>query len=155
MHRIVHYVAFAMVVSLGAAVSSSRAADADSAPLVQAARLNVPVADQPAASGSGESWRYRRHGGQWWYWLPSEKWVVWTADRWTAYEAQAHSAFRAARPQRNSSYPADQGNWGPVRYNGYGQPQYPYSQRKSGLRQLGPVPAMGGVRSLPGWGGER
>ena len=37
----------------------------------------------------------------------------------------------------------------------YGQPQYPYSQRKSGLRQLGPVPAMGGVRSLPGWGGER
>lgn len=35
------------------------------------------------------------------------------------------------------------------------QPQYPKSMRRSGLKQLGAVPAMGGVRSLPGWGGER
>jgi hypothetical protein len=120
-----------------------------------AAKSNEPAAGNAGASRSGESWRYRRHGGLWWYWLPSEKWVYWTADRWNAYESHATSQFRAARPPRSSSYPADQGNWGPVRYNSYGQPQYPYSQRKSGLRQLGPVPAMGGVRSLPGWGGER
>jgi hypothetical protein len=35
------------------------------------------------------------------------------------------------------------------------RPQYPRSMRTSGLKQLGPVPAMGGVRSLPFWGGER
>jgi hypothetical protein len=155
MHRAAQYVALAIIVGCATAVSTAQAADADNAHLVQATKLNEPAAVQSNASQPGESWRYRRHNGQWWYWMPSEKWLVWTGDRWTAYKAQAYSAHRAARPQRSSSYPADQGNWGPVRYNSYGQPQYPYSQRKSGLRQLGPVPAMGGVRSLPGWGGER
>lgn len=155
MHRAAQYVALAIIVGFATSVSAAQAADAESASLAQATKLNERAAVQSNASPPGESWRYRRHNGQWWYWLPSEKWVVWTGDRWTAYKAQTYSAYRAARPQRSSSYPADQGNWGPVRYNGYGQPQYPYSQRKSGLRQLGPVPAMGGVRSLPGWGGER
>ena len=27
--------------------------------------------------------------------------------------------------------------------------------RTHGMKQLGPVPALGGVRSLKGWGGER
>ncbi len=155
MHRAAQYVALAIVVGFATAHSAAQAADADNGSLVQATKLNEPAANQSNTSQPDQSWRYRRHDGQWWYWLPSEKWVVWTGDRWTAYKAQTYSAYRAARPQRSSSYPADQGNWGPVRYNGYGQPQYPYSQRKSGLRQLGPVPAMGGVRSLPGWGGER
>lgn len=35
------------------------------------------------------------------------------------------------------------------------QPQYPKSMRKRGLKQLGAVPALGGVRSLSFWGGER
>lgn len=35
------------------------------------------------------------------------------------------------------------------------QKQYPKSMRTRGLKQLGAVPAMGGVRSLPFWGGER
>ena len=65
------------------------------------------------------------------------------------------------RAPRTYSYSNNQGGnpqwgfWGPVRYNQYGQPQYPYSQRSGNqLQQLGPVPAAGGVRSLPGWGGE-
>ena len=102
-----------------------------------------------------ESWRYRRHDGLWWYWLPSNKWVYWTGNQWAPFETRGYSELRAARPARTYSYPSDQGNWGPVRYDRFGQPRYPYSQRKSGLRQLGPVPALGGVRSLPGWGGER
>ncbi len=28
-------------------------------------------------------------------------------------------------------------------------------KRTKGMKQLGPVPALGGVRSLKGWGGER
>jgi hypothetical protein len=123
------------------------------------------VAEPATASGSpaaqqNDAWRYKYHQGQWWYWLPSESWVVWNGQSWDPYRPGGQQSV--ARPQRNYSYnsggygyPADQGNWGPVRYNQWGQPQYPYSQRRSGLRQLGPVPAMGGVRSLPGWGGER
>ncbi len=103
----------------------------------------------------GEQWRFRRHDGLWWYWLPSNKWVYWTGERWAPYETRTYAEFRTARRAQSYSYPADQGNWGPVRYNRFGQPEWPYSQRRSGLRQLGPVPAMGGVRSLPGWGGER
>ncbi len=36
------------------------------------------VADRAA----GDAWRYKQHNGQWWYWLPSNRWVVWTDGRW-------------------------------------------------------------------------
>jgi hypothetical protein len=148
-------IALAIVVGAPSTALASQASDAAAGPTASTAKSNASAAGNVVGSRPGESWRYRRHDGQWWYWLPSEKWVYWTGDRWKAYEPLATSQSRAARQSGGSSYPADQGNWGPVRYNRYGQPQYPYSQRKSGLRQLGPVPAMGGVRSLPGWGGER
>lgn len=51
------------------------------------------------------------------------------------------------------------------RYSGYrrysyggslmSRPQYPRSMRRYGMKQLGAYPALGGVRSLPFWGGER
>lgn len=115
-------------------------------------------ADAAAPGPSGETWRYRRHQGQWWYWLPSEKWVVWNGDRWVAHVPQVstRSSTRSSNARGGRyDYPPQQGNWGPVHYDRWGNRQYPYSRRKSGLQQLGPVPAMGGVRSLPGWGGER
>jgi hypothetical protein len=118
------------------------------------------TASGPQASQQNDAWRFKYHAGQWWYWLPSERWVVWNGQSWTPYSAASQPSV--LRPQRSygynsggSGYNSGQGNWGPVRYNQYGQRQYPYSQRRSGLQQLGPVPAMGGVRSLPGWGGER
>lgn len=65
--------------------------------------------------------------------------VVSTA--WTAAPSSAE-----ARSRRNSSY-----RWGggTSRYGSYPP------RRTKGLKQLGPVPALGGVRSLPYWGGER
>lgn len=108
----------------------------------------------PKPEGGGETWRFRRHQGQWWYWLPSEKWVVWNGERWVNHVPQATTRSSNGRGARYA-YPPQQGNWGPVHYDRWGNRQYPYSRRKSGLQQLGPVPAMGGVRSLPGWGGER
>ncbi len=86
------------------------------------------------------SWRYRRHDGRWWYWLPSEKWVVWSDGKWTPYDPatyrQAHSTAR-----RSYSYSAGRsygrsgwGPWGPVLHNSYGDVQYPYSRRRTGMR---------------------
>ena len=36
-------------------------------------------------------------------------------------------------------------------YGNYAPP--PYATSRSALIQIGPLPAFGGVRSLPGWGG--
>jgi hypothetical protein len=119
-----------------------------SAPTVVSASDDVSKSD-----AGGETWRFRRHRGQWWYWLPSEKWVVWNGERWVDHVPQATT--RSSGGGGRYAYPPQQGNWGPVHYDRWGNRQYPYSRRKSGLQQLGPVPAMGGVRSLPGWGGER
>ncbi len=116
--------------------------------------------DKAAAASQGESWRFRRHNDLWWYWQPSNRWVYWDNGNWIPYEAESYAAFNASRRQHSYSSNRSTGGyqygaWGPIRYNQYGQRQYPYSQRSSGIQQLGPVPAMGGVRSLPGWGGER
>jgi len=124
----------------------------------------VGAAAQATAPQANNQWRYRQHNGQWWYWMPSNRWVVWNGSQWNNYTPGAYSVVRpGARVYRSYGPNYGRGNygngswgqWGPVYYNRYGQRQYPYSQRTSGLQQLGPVPAMGGVRSLPGWGGER
>ena len=113
-------------------------------------------AQKLTSPSTGESWRFRWHQGQWWYWQPSNRWVYWSNDQWNSYEPGQSVPAAASAPRRAQSYSgATQGPWGPIRYDNYGNRQYPYSRRNSGLKQLGPVPAMGGVRSLPGWGGER
>ncbi len=106
---------------------------------------------------NGESWRYRKHDGKWWYWLPSNRWVVWDGNRWVDRKPRHEVAGGTAVPRRSYSYSpgAQSSRWGARRYDGFGNLQYPYSRRRSGIKQLGPVPALGGVRALPGWGGER
>jgi hypothetical protein len=77
---------------------------------------------------------------------------------WTAEASAWGWSRRATSNQQRSANPyAAQYNpaYGPIRYNQWGQPQWPYSQRTTGVTQLGPAPAAAGVRSLPGWGGER
>ena len=155
MRSAVKIIALAIVMSVASSALAAQASDAPVGQSPPTATSAEPAAVSAAGSQSGESWRFRRHDGLWWYWLPSEKWVYWTDGHWNAYEPQAYSQYRASRQSRGYSYPSGQGNWGSVRYNSYGQPEYPYSRRKTGIKQLGPVPAMGGVRSLPGWGGER
>jgi hypothetical protein len=50
---------------------------APSIPDVPAFKDNEPVAED-------QSWRYVRHGNAWWFWLPSNEWVVWNEVRWVA-----------------------------------------------------------------------
>lgn len=125
----------------------------------------VQTPESQSSNSGGDKWRFRQHQGLWWYWLPSEKWVYWHEGKWVAYDPASYAELQKSLPARqysyyrggnqsSSGYP-ELGQWGRVRYDGYGNRQYPYSMRRSGIRQLGPVPAMGGVRSLPGWGGER
>ena len=138
--------------------ASVPASSAGQAPEGQASggQANGADAEKPASPSTGDTWRFRWHNGQWWYWQPSNRWVVWNNGRWIPYEPGQAAPAPVAAPRRAQSYSgATQGPWGPIRYDGYGNRQYPYSRRNSGLKQLGPVPAMGGVRSLPGWGGER
>ncbi|MEX2315581.1 MAG: hypothetical protein WD669_00410 [Pirellulales bacterium] len=118
-----------------------------------AATSDKPDSAAPTQA-TGDSWRFKRHDGLWWYWLPSEKWVYWSGDGWVDYNPETYAQWQASRRARSYSYSSGS-SWGPKRYNGYGQVEYPYSRRSRGIKQLGPVPAMGGVRSLPGWGGER
>jgi hypothetical protein len=41
------------------------------------------VESQSNARQRGEnSWRYKYHDGRWWYWLPSERWMMWENGRW-------------------------------------------------------------------------
>lgn len=133
-------------------------AEAPAAAPVSAATVAADNTTQPATAtgvtAPDETWRFRRHQGRWWYWLPSEKWVVWNGERWVSPPALVSTQPSSGRGG-HYAYPPQQGNWGPVHYDRWGNREYPYSRRKSGLQQLGPVPAMGGVRSLPGWGGER
>jgi hypothetical protein len=106
---------------------------------------------------TGDSWRYKQHNGRWWYWLPANRWVVWNGAKWEDYNPATTSAPSGVQARRSYS-PSTSGEskfLGPKRYDRFGNPQYPYSRRRTGIKQLGPVPAMGGVRSLPGWGGER
>ena len=147
----------------GLSTLAARAQDAGSEPAANGAAQVEAGAQAPAQpTATSDTWRYRRHDGLWWYWLPSEKWVYWNDGRWDPYDPQSYAAFKASRAprvQQNSGYArggqSGWGPWGPIRYDRYGNPQYPYSQRRSGMQQLGPVPTPAGVRSLPGWGGER
>ena len=39
-----------------------------------------------------EQWRYTFHNGEWWYWLPKERWVYWRNNRWNDYDTATYVA---------------------------------------------------------------
>jgi hypothetical protein len=58
---------------------------------VQAAEQKQATADQKQTTdqkqGQGQDqWRYARHNGEWWYWLPANRWVYWRDSRWNTYD---------------------------------------------------------------------
>lgn len=44
-----------------------------------------------------DRWRYTFHNGEWWYWLPTNRWVYWRNDRWNTYVPQTYTPPRALR----------------------------------------------------------
>ena len=57
------------------------------------AKVTSDDAKGSSPDSSGERWRFKRHQGLWWYWLPTNKWVYWTGDRWVAYDAKTYAEF--------------------------------------------------------------
>ncbi len=53
-------------------------------------RSGANLGGQPA----GEQWRYRWHNGQWWYWMPSNRWVFWNGYSWLPYQGVAEGGTR-------------------------------------------------------------
>lgn len=45
-----------------------------------------PPEQVPAGQPQGQRWRYRFYHGRWWYWLPSERWVIWNGEKWIDHQ---------------------------------------------------------------------
>jgi hypothetical protein len=77
--------------------------------------LPTPFGNTAAGSRAPESngWRYRKHNGQWWYWLPSNHWVVWVGDKWVPYDSAndvwRYSTYRYAGIERKGALSAIKG----------------------------------------------
>jgi hypothetical protein len=37
-------------------------------------------------------WRYKWHNGQWWYWSPDERWMIWDKNAWIVYDPATYQA---------------------------------------------------------------
>lgn len=72
----------------------------------------VQAADQKQAAAERQSsgqtqgavkdrWRYTFHNGEWWYWLPTNRWVYWRNDCWNAYVPQTYTPPRMVRGSVN------------------------------------------------------
>lgn len=52
------------------------------------APANTPNNNVPAEL----KWRYKWHNGQWWYWSPDERWMIWDKNSWTVYDPATYKA---------------------------------------------------------------
>lgn len=82
----------------GDAITSEGAANPFSAGILPApqgtvtppAAGNAAAEPAPTAATADLKWRYKRHNGQWWYWLPENRWVIWNNDKWEDYNAATY-----------------------------------------------------------------
>ncbi len=44
-----------------------------------------------------DPWRFTFHNGEWWYWLPANRWVYWRDNRWNDYDPQTFTYSSGAR----------------------------------------------------------
>ena len=96
--------------ALGAALlcGSAKGQEIPPAPPLEA---GAPIANSDlapravdVASSRADRWRYKWHNGQWWYWLPSERWVIWVDDRWEDYLPPAPAAVTTYSYPRQTYY---------------------------------------------------
>jgi hypothetical protein len=100
----------------------------------------LTAADALAAVG-GPVWRQRQN-----YRAPA------VAAQPQARNTQLYSN-QNSRPSGSNGWNASNTWYNVPSYGNYAPP--PYATSRSAFYQVGPVPALGGVRSLSGWGGAR
>lgn len=110
------------------------------------APANTPNNNVPAEL----KWRYKWHNGQWWYWSPDERWMIWDKNSWTVYDPatyQAPAGFARPGPRvvTRQSLPAL-----PERYSG-AEVSVPESYYLTpGATYIAPTPYAFGVDSYYG-----
>lgn len=92
-----------LVAGLDRSPPAARAADAKTAAPAPAAPPDANRAESKLPANSN-AWRYVRHGGQWWYWLPEKRWIYWQGDRWNNY-VEATAAVNDASPSPQAGRP--------------------------------------------------
>ena len=107
---------------------------------VVVAALGSFGADRAQAAMGGPVWRQRQTDR-----VPPAPAVARTPTGRMA-NMQSYSGSRSGWNASNTWYNVPS-------YGNYAPP--PYATSRSAFYQVGPVPAFGGVRSLPGWGGVR
>jgi hypothetical protein len=56
-------------------------------------------ASQDAPAANPNAWRYKRVKGQWLYLLPSNRWVIWTDNKWMPYDPATMGRTSPAVPE--------------------------------------------------------
>ena len=73
---------------------------ADAVTNTAAAAVDQAATSAPQAQSSNDDWRMKRHNGRWWYWQPSNQWVVWHQQQWVPYKPGMFAAERTANSNR-------------------------------------------------------
>ncbi len=93
--------AFAVAALTAAAVQA-----ATEQKVVQQKGVAAAKQDQPK-----EQWRYTFHNGEWWYWLPTNRWVFWRGSRWNAYDPTTYASPTYTYPAYNGVMADGRGGW--------------------------------------------
>ena len=76
-----------------------------------------------AIPASPERWRYSNQNGQWWYYTPSNSWVIWNGNSWDPYTEGGNMVAPAApTAPANGAYTSNYR--GPNRAYSYGNQPY-------------------------------
>lgn len=75
----------------------------------EAAKANAPT--EKAAAPAADAWRFVRHEGRWWYYLPSGKFVYWNGTTWVNPVVAGNTAVRrySYEPTYEPAYTAPMG----------------------------------------------
>jgi hypothetical protein len=89
MRRLVVVASFLALAGLG--LSAVLAADSKQS-AGQGQVVQQKQSDHQKQGPTQDRWRYTFHNGEWWYWLPTDRWVYWRNDRWNDYDPKAYTA---------------------------------------------------------------
>ncbi len=102
------------------------------------------VAGQKSAASQSqaqERWRYKYYNGEWWYWLPANRWVYWRGTRWNNYDPKTFTRPRSVVVSPNG--PGVAGYAGPTIGDSDVRPFYGHAESALDRRVLTPNAEVG------------